>query len=135
MGDDWQSIAEDAYMRLFARSIRDLIETLLGLGLDDRAWQSAQGQDLDTQLWGRLVIVREKRDPVSVLPVLRQPIANDLEVADARNYKSAARRLKQLRKAMVAAGTDGGFEGIVSELREQHKRRPRLLEELRRAGF
>jgi hypothetical protein len=135
MGDDWESIAEDAYARLLTRSIRDLIETLLGLGLDDRAWNSAQGHALDAQLWGRLVVVREKTDPASVLPILRQLIANDLEVADARNYKSAARRLKQLRRAMVAAGAQGDFDGIVSELREQHKRRPRLMEELLRAGL
>lgn len=135
MGEGWKSIAEDAYARLLTRSIRDLIETLLGLGLDGRAWNSAQGHALDAQLWGRLVMVREKNDPASVLPILWQLIANDLEVADARNYKSAARRLKQLRRAMVAAGAQGDFDGIVSELRDQHKRRPRLMEELRRAGF
>ena len=133
MGDGWESVAEDAYARLASRSIRDLIETFLGLGLDERAWLSAQGEVLDPGLWTRLVAVREVRDPVSVLPVLRHLIDSDLEVADARNYKSAAKRLKQLRQAMAAAGVGDDFAAIVAELRERHKRRPRFLEELRKA--
>jgi hypothetical protein len=133
MGDGWQLVAEDAYARLAGRSTRDLIETLLGLGLDERAWLSAQGEILDAGLWARLVAVREASDPVSVLPILRQLIEGDLEVADARNYQSAARRLKQLRQAMAAGGMGDDFAEIVAELRERHKRRPRLLEELRKA--
>lgn len=35
LGDDWVEVVEDAYEKLLARSPRDLIETLLGLGVDD----------------------------------------------------------------------------------------------------
>ena len=133
MGAAWESIAEDAYARLASRSIRDLIEALLGLGLDERAWLSAQGEVLDAGLWTRLVAVREVGDPAAVLPILRHLIDSDLEVADARNCTSAAKRLKQLRQAMAAAGVGDDFADIVAELRERHKRRPRFLEELRKA--
>lgn len=137
MGDNWASIAEEAYARLAARSIRDLLETLLALGLDDRAWQAAQGEVLNADLWSRLVAVRETVDPASVQPMLRELIDSDLEVADARNYQSAVKRLKQLKRAMAAVEGSGGgaaeFAEIVDELRERHRRRPRFLDELRRA--
>lgn len=69
-------------------------------------------------------------DPVTVLPILGQLIESDLEVADARNYQSAAKRLRQ---AMAACGMGDDFAEVVAELCEQHKRRPRLLAELRKA--
>lgn len=135
MGDDWPTISETAYARLRERSIRDLIETLLGLGLHDRAWASSRDQTLDPQLWDRLVATREKHDPASVIPVMVELLNSELEVADAHNYKLAAKRLKRLRAAMTAVGGQRDFDVLVAELREKHKRRPRLMEELRKAGF
>jgi uncharacterized Zn finger protein len=62
-------------------------------------------------------------------------LAEELEIADARNYKLAVKRLKRLRSLMAAGGRDEDFSPLVADLREQHKRRPRFLEELRRARF
>jgi hypothetical protein len=135
LGDAWPSVAESAYARLRERSVRDLIETLLGLELRDRAWITAQGQLLEASLWDRLVASREKSDPSSVIPVMLELLAGELEIADARNYKLAVKRLKRLRALMAAGGRDEDFSPLVADLREQHKRRPRFLEELRRARF
>ncbi|MHB1172401.1 MAG: SWIM zinc finger family protein [Lacisediminihabitans sp.] len=134
-GDAWATRAEDAYAKLEQRHPRELIETLLGLDLTDRAWREAQRHPLDAQLWTRLVAVQQEVDPASVVPVLRELIDTDLEVSDARNYKSAVKRLKQLRSALKAVGREDEFAPIVASLQDEHRRRPRLLEELRRAGF
>jgi uncharacterized Zn finger protein len=82
-----------------------------------------------------LVAAREKTDPASVVPVLIRLIDTDLEVAKPRNYQSAVRRLKQLRRALKATDAAARFPLIVAELREQHRRRPTLLEAFDRAGF
>ncbi len=134
-GDGWATLAEDAYAKLEKRDPSELINALLGLGLDERAWNEAHRFTLHERQWTRLVAAREKVDPASVVPVLRELIDTDLQIADARNYKSAAKRLKQLRAALKATGAGDEFEPIVAALREEHRRRPRLLEELRKAGF
>lgn len=107
----------------------------MGLSLAERAWVDAQRHTLDNGLWSRLVAAREHDDPESVIPVLRDLIESDLTVSDARNYKSAAKRLKQLKVALRTLGRENEFDGILSDLRTEHRRRPRLLEELRKAGF
>jgi hypothetical protein len=135
MDDAWPSIAESVYARLRDRSIRDLVETLLGLELYDRAWNDSQGQALDAHLWERLVASREKHDPRSVIPVMVELLDQELKVADARNYKLAVKGLKRLRVLMTAVGADEDFDQLVVDLRETHRRRPRLIEELRRARF
>jgi hypothetical protein len=132
-GDNWDTIAEGVFAKLRERHPRELIETLLALGLRDRAWQEAQGQPLDENLWSRLVKSRQADDPESVIPMLRQLIDADLEVSDARNYRSAVKRLTQLRTVLTACGRGAEFAPIVAELRDAHRRRPRLLEEMRRA--
>lgn len=79
--------------------------------------------------------MRAEADPASVIPVLRELVDTDLEVADVRNYRSAAKHLRKLRTAMNAVDRASQFEDTLGSLREQHKRRPRFLEELRKAGL
>ena len=134
-GTLWGDHAEYVYAELEARDPRALIETLLGRRENERAWQTAQRFPLGADLWSRLVDVRQDADPGSVVPVLRELIDADLEVSDARNYRSAVKRLKQLKRALDRAGRGGEFETIVEHLRYEHRRRPRFLEELRRARF
>lgn len=134
-GPAWESLAEPAFVKLEGRHPRELIDTLLSLGLVDRAWHDAERLTTDTQIWTRLVALRAKSDPASIVPVLIRLIDADLEVSHPRNYTSAVKRLKQLRTAMKTTDETARFAGIVAELREQHRRRPRLLEEMTRAGF
>ncbi|GAA3888120.1 hypothetical protein GCM10022381_32540 [Leifsonia kafniensis] len=89
----------------------------------------------DPTLWTSLVAAREKKDPASVVPVLLILIDGDLTVSNQRNYKVAVKRLKQLKKALVATGHGEDFAGIVADLREANRRRPRFLDELDRVGF
>jgi tetratricopeptide (TPR) repeat protein len=132
---EWSSLAESVYARLETQHPRELITTLLGRGLVDRAWEAAERLTTDAGLWTVLVAAREKTDPASVVPVLIRLIDADLQVAKPQNYKSAVKRLKQLRKALKATDAAARFPLIVAELREQHRRRPTLLEAFDRAGF
>ncbi len=134
-GPGWDARAEAAFTKLEKAHPRELINSLLALGLVDRAWQDALRLTTDPVLWTQLVAAREKSDPASVVPVLLILINGDLKVSDARNYKSAVKRLKQLKKALVATGHGDDFAGIVADLREANRRRPRLLDELGRVGM
>ena len=75
----------------------------------------------------------EKIDPLAVLSVMTRLVQNELVTADAQHYQFAARRLARMRK--LAAGTDQAarVDDLIAELRETHRRRPRLQLELDRA--
>ncbi|MGO4785091.1 hypothetical protein [Cryobacterium sp. W22_MBD10_FK3] len=131
----WSSIAEEVYARLETQHPHEVITTLLGRGLPERAWTAAERLTADAGLWTTLVAAREKTDPAVVVPVLIRLIQTDLEVAKPHNYTSAVRRLKQLRKALIATDAADQFPIIMAELRDDHYRRPTLLQAFDRAGF
>jgi tetratricopeptide (TPR) repeat protein len=134
-GIGWNSIAEPTYARLEAEHPTELITTLLGRGLVDRAWEAAERLTTDVVLWTALVAAREKTDPAAVVPVLLRLIHADLEVSKPRNYRSAVARLRQLRRALKASDAAAQFPLIVADLRDQNRRRPTLLQAFDRAGF
>lgn len=99
-----------------------------------RAWQLAHQLDLtNDHTWGQLITAYEKIDPTAVLPTHRRLVENTLTEAGAGNYRDAAKRLARMRT--IAAGTDHAIEvdELVAELRETHRRRPRLQKEFDRA--
>lgn len=132
---EWSSLAEAVYAALETQHPRELITTLLGRGLVDRAWESAERLTTDARLWTALVAAREKTDPAAVVQVLIRLIQTDLEVAKPQNYKSAVARLRQLRRALKATGASARFSLIMVELREENRRRPTLIQAFDRAGF
>jgi uncharacterized Zn finger protein len=77
----------------------------------------------------------EKIDPWAVLPVLPRLAEHELVAANAQNYRFAARRLAKMRR--LAAGSDHAqaVDSLIAQLRETHRRRPRLLQEFDRAGL
>jgi hypothetical protein len=134
--DQWPEYQVAVLDRL-ARSPRDAV--LLALEhLNDvaLAWDLAHNLDLrDNDTWARLVKRYQKVDPLAVLPVLASLVHADLVHADARNYQQAARRLRTMRK--LAGGSDElvGVDALILQLRETHRRRPRLQQEFDRAGL
>jgi hypothetical protein len=100
------------------------------------AWELAQSLALDhDRAWGELVKAYQKIDPIAVLPIHARLLEKDLVEADARRYRSAARRLVTMRA--LAAGSDKSAEvdDLIAHLRETHNRRPRLQQEFNRAGL
>lgn len=109
---------------------------LLTLKEPQLAWDLAHELSLDCdRTWNELVKIYERLDPVAVLPIQRRLVERDPVEANAQHYRLAARRLAKMRK--LAAGTEHAqhVEALVAELRETHRRRPRLQQEFDRAGL
>ena len=98
------------------------------------AWKLAHDLSLTSDRdWDQLITVYEKVDPVAVLPIHQRLVMNTLAVTGAAYYRDAARRLTRMRK--LAAGTDHAddVDEFIRDLRDEHRRRPRLKQEFDRA--
>lgn len=117
-----------------AANPREAVVFALGTLKDaDTAWQLAQSLQLsDDHVWHDLINAYEKVDPIAVLPQHQRLVEKQLRVARAQNYEFAAQRLARMR--LLASGTDSAtrVDELIAELREEHKRRPRLQEEFDR---
>ncbi len=111
-----------------------MLFALLTLQEPEFAWNLAHSLALDSNdTWSELVKVYEKVDRLAVLPIHQRLVENELVEAGAQHYRLAARRLAKIRK--LAAGSDRAAEvdDLITELRETHRRRPRLQQEFDRA--
>lgn len=100
------------------------------------AWALAHDLGLDDdRTWSDLGKAYEKRDPLAVLPVYMRLVDRELIDADARNYRSAARRLKKMRTLAAGSPEAASIDAFIAALRERHHRRPRLQQEFDRAGL
>ncbi|MBD8061011.1 hypothetical protein H9624_01580 [Actinomycetaceae bacterium Sa1BUA1] len=132
----WREYREEVMNRL-SDSPRDAVLFALEPLKDvELAWELAHSLTLEADdVWERLAYQYAKTRPLAVLPVLRRLVERELTQADAKRYRAAARRLATMRQ--IAAGGDeaAGVARFVAELREAHRRRPRLQEEFDRAGL
>jgi uncharacterized Zn finger protein len=107
---------------------------LITLKEPEFAWNLAHSLALDSDhTWSELVKVYEKVNPFTALPIHQRLVENELVEAGAQHYRLAARRLAKMRK--LASGSDQAVEvdQLIAELRETHRRRPRLQREFDRA--
>jgi uncharacterized Zn finger protein len=56
-------------------------------------------------------------------------------VANAQNYRLAARRLAKMRRLAAGSAHSQALDTLIAKLRETHRRRPRLQQEFDRAGL
>ena len=110
-----------------------LVSALLGEGDVDRAWEAALEGGCRGDLWLRLARERAREHPAEALPVLLQEANRAIEAKQRRAYREAAVLLVEARK--LAERSDGveAFHARVQALREQHRNRPALQDELTRA--
>lgn len=106
--------------------------------LDDvhLAWDLAHSLDLDEPgLWETLAERYETIDPLAVVPVHTRHVMAHLEHSDAQHYRAAARTLAHLRA--LTRGTDqaDSIDNLIADLRDLHRRRPRLQREFNREGL
>lgn len=107
--------------------------TLKDVGL---AWDFAHSLALDNDhTWAELVKAYEKVDPVGVLPIHQRLVETELVEADAQHYRRAAKRLAKMRKLAAGSEKAVAVDDLVADLREIHRRRPRLQQEFDRAGL
>lgn len=121
---------------MLAASPRDaVLFALLTMKDVHRAWDLAHSLDMrDDQVWSDLAKAYKPIDPAAVLAVHGRLVDADLAHADAQRYRAAARRLDRMRA--LAAGTPRAPEvdALIADLRHEHRHRPRLQQELTRAG-
>ena len=135
-GAEWPQFRDEVMERLASRPYDAVMFALLTLEDVQLAWSLAHSLGLEEDRgWHELAKVYEKVDALAVLPVHARLVERDLETAGAQNYRYAARRLAKMRK--LAAGTDkaDGVDAFIADLREIHRRRPRLQQEFTRAGL
>ena len=70
-----------------------------------------------------------------MLPVLARLVDNELTEAGAQHYRIAAPQLAKMRKLATGSADAAGVDELIAELRETHRRRPRLQQEFDRAGL
>jgi hypothetical protein len=98
------------------------------------AWQQAHDLGLDDdRTWSDLAAAYEPIDPAATLPVHCRLVEHDLEHAGAQHYQHAARRLVRMRRIATTTGQLAELDAYIAELRELHRRRPRLQHEFDKA--
>lgn len=135
-GDDWPAHRNEVMATLSRQPYDAVTFTLRTLGDAQAAWDLAHDLCLDDDPgWAALIEVYEEIDPLAVLPVHERLVRSALTNTGAEHYRRAAVRLARMRT--LAAGTveAPSVDNLVAELREEHKRRPRLQQEFTRAGL
>ena len=135
-GTIWPDYRDEVIERLAASPRDAVLFALLSLKDVQFAWDLAHSLELqDVDAWERLATAYEKVDPLAVLPVLTELVENELTEADAHRYQVAARRLKKIRQLAANSEKAAEVDEFIAELRETHRRRPRLQKEFDRAGL
>jgi hypothetical protein len=135
-GPSWPSYRDEVVATLAASPRDAVLFALLTLKEVQFAWKLAFSLGLDSDdVWERLATAYEKVDPLAVLPLLARLVENELTEAGAQHYRIAARRLAKMRKLATGSAEAAEIDELIAELRETHRRRPRLQQEFDRAGL
>lgn len=92
------------------------VELLLDEGRCDEAWKASADYE-----------------PSDVIPLYRACVERLIDSRNPRQYEYAAVQLRRLRMLYRRAGTSGEFSTYLAELLTRHRRKTRLLDELRKA--
>ncbi len=135
-GDTWPTYRDDVMEELSHRPYDAVTFTLNTLNDPQSAWDLAHDLCLDSDYgWADLANAYGKIDPLAVLPIHERLVRNELTDAGAEHYRRAAKRLAGMRKLAPTPDSAAWVDALISDLREEHKRRPRLQQEFTRAGL
>lgn len=136
VGQAWPDYRDEVVAMLAATPSDAVMFALLTLKEPEFAWNLAHSLALDSDhTWSELVKVYEKVDPLAVLPIHQRLVENELVEAGAQHYRLAARRLAKMRKLAAGSAICVDVDELIADLRETHRRRPRLQQEFDRAGL
>lgn len=133
-GSSWPHHRDDVLATLAGRPDQAVLFALGTLKDPRLAWeQAAAVRSDDDHTWAAVAAAYEPIDPLAVLPIHRRLVEHELANTGAQHYRLAARRLAKMRK--LASGIDQAdvVDTFIAELRETHRRRPRLQQEFDRA--
>jgi hypothetical protein len=132
----WADYEDEVFERLAPHPRDAVLFAQLSLKDVPLAWNLAHSLGLaDARTWSDLVKAYEKLDPLAVLPIHTELVEGELAEADAKNYRSAARRLKKMRKLAAGSSESAEVDELIADLRDRYRRRPRLQQEFDRAGL
>ena len=109
-----------------ARRQPAIVDALIGEGDVDRAWQAARGIASDRQ-WLALADMAAPERPADALAVYRRQIEVLRKRPCEPGYERLARLLESARECCERLGNLAEFESYLRVLRDEHKRRPRLI--------
>jgi uncharacterized Zn finger protein len=116
-----------------AEQADELARVLLDDGRPDEAWRACVRFGASTELRLELAEQRALEHPAETIPVFREHVEELIERKDPQAYQEAARRLKLLRTLHKRAGTPDEFTAYLAALVETHRRKTRLITEIRTA--
>ncbi|MGW4482789.1 hypothetical protein ACWEOE_03020 [Amycolatopsis sp. NPDC004368] len=111
----------------------ELARALVAEDRPDEAWRAcvrfggSLAQRVELAAW------REVAHPAETIPVYRSQVEQLIEQKDPQAYREAAKQLKKLRTLHKRAGTAEEFTGYLAELVNVHRRKTRLIAEVRAA--
>lgn len=135
-GEAWPQMRREVMSALAADPREAVNFALTTLEDPTLAWRLAH--DLvpsDDETWLRVAGAYEAVDPLATLSIYSMIAANTLVAADARAYRHGARTLARVRDLAAGTEREGEVADLITELRETHRRRPRLQKEFDRAGL
>jgi len=130
----WPNYRDEVLAILATRPDQAVLFALHTLKDPHLAWKQAAALRLDDDhTWAEVAQAYEPIDALAVLPIHRRLVEHELVAAGVQHYRLAARRLAKMRA--LAAGTDQAeaVDTFIAQLRDTHRRRPRLQQELHRA--
>lgn len=138
-GDQWPAYEHEVVSGLSQRP-HDVVGFVLNsLQRPQQAWDLAHALGMDDDhTWDQLATAFEQVDPAAALPVHARLVTQELTTADARRYRTAARRLARMRTLAVGTGRDGEtdvVDTLIADLRHTYRHRPRLQQEFNHAGL
>jgi hypothetical protein len=121
------------HQRAHRRQRRTAAATLKDASL---AWNLAHELRLDSDhTWSDLAKAYQNVDPIAVLPIHYRLVEHELVHTGAQHYRLAARRLATMRRLAANTDQETHVDDLIAELRQTHRRRPRLQQEFDRAGL
>lgn len=133
-GEAWPEFRDEVMTTLASRPYDAVTFAQATLQDIHMAWELAHELALDSdQTWSTLIAEYERIDPLVVLPIHERLVRAELANTGAQYYQRAAARLARMRKLAKGSAEQPLIDGLIAELRQEHKRRPRLQQEFTRA--
>lgn len=111
----------------------ELVRVLLAEDQPAQAWQAALRYECSLPVKLELAELTENDYPADAIAVYQQQVAALIDRKDPHHYRQAAQRLRKLRALYRAAGRTKEFATYLAELVATHRRKGRLMAELRNA--
>ncbi len=114
-------------------SADELVRALLGEDRVDEAWRAAVRFEASLPIRVELADSRSLAHPAETIPIYRDHVEELITRKDPHSYREAAKQLRKLRSVHKKAATPEEFSSYLGTLVEIHKRKTRLIAEIRSA--